>query len=184
MTAERDDLQARISRLEAHEEIRALVAKYCTYADARDFERLAGLYVDDVRVGSERGRAALVRRSERFFTEMGYGRTIHSTCNHVIRLSPTETDRATGTVYCRAEHELNGLWVVGMLQYWDEYERRDGSWLFTRRGSKIWYVADLLERPGDPDWIAHQLTPLEQKGRTPDLPWAWPTWVEFEERRQ
>jgi hypothetical protein len=179
------DLLARISRLESCEEIRSLVARYATYADARDFQGLAGLYVDDVRVGGEHGRAALVRRSERIFREMEYGRTIHSTWNHVISLSPIADDRASGTVYCRAEHEIKGLWVVAMLQYWDEYERRDGTWLFARRAAKMWYVADALERPGDPDWIAHQLVPSDlSRTATADLPWAWPSWVEFEDKKR
>jgi SnoaL-like domain len=176
-----DGVLARISRLESYEGIRALAAKYATFADARDFVGLAGLYVDDVQVGQERGRAALVGRCERLFRDMGYGRTIHSTCNHVITLSPNDESHAHGTVYCRAEHEMNGLWVVGMVQYWDDYERRDGVWYFARRAAKTWYVADVLERPGDPEWIAHQLTP-SRRAPTADLPWAWPTWTEFENR--
>jgi hypothetical protein len=177
-----EDLLARISRLESYEQIRGLVVKYAAYADARDFYGLASLYVEDVRVGSLRGRSAIVQRCERLFSEMGYGRTIHSTWNHQITLSPVAADHASGIVYCRAEHEMNGLWVVGMLQYWDDYERRDGHWLFARRASKFWYVADVLDRPGDPEWIAHQLTPsAKSTPPTADLPWAWPSWVEFED---
>ena len=54
------DLEARIARLEAIDEIRQLAAKYAVALDMRDFDALANLFVDDIGVpGKGRGRAAM-----------------------------------------------------------------------------------------------------------------------------
>ena len=54
-----ENLQARIERLEALDEIRQLAAKYAVALDTRDLDALVNLFVDDVGVpGKQRGRAA------------------------------------------------------------------------------------------------------------------------------
>ena len=52
------DLEARIERLEALDEIRQLAAKYAVALDMRDLDALVNLFVEDVGVpGKRRGRA-------------------------------------------------------------------------------------------------------------------------------
>ena len=53
-------------------------------------------------------------------------RSIHQICGHQVDF--VDDDHATGKVYCRAEHEDRGRWVVMAICYFDEYERRDGRW--------------------------------------------------------
>ena len=53
------DVEVRLERLEAYEQIRQLVARYALAVDSRDIATLVGLFVEDVEVGRERGREAL-----------------------------------------------------------------------------------------------------------------------------
>jgi hypothetical protein len=162
----------RLARLEAIDEIRQLPHRYGLAVDTRDLDALASLFVSDVRVGRDQtGRAALAewygRSLERF------GVSIHFVGNHVIDvLSP---DSASGVVTCRDELEVGGEWHIGMIQYWDDYRREDGQWLFRRRKLHRWYLVDALTRPG---WSAGVNADAETI-RTPLLPDAWPSWDRF-----
>ena len=83
-------------------------------------------------------------------------RTVHFVAGHSIELSD-DCQRATGTVCCRAEHEVGDLWVIAAIQYWDTYARRDDHGLFEDRVLQPFYVAGVFERPtGEP--ITHALT--------------------------
>ena len=59
--------------------------------------------------------------------------TVHFIGNHLIELDPENPDRATGHVYCRAEHEQGDNWVIVMVHYSDKYRRDDGTWYFYSR---------------------------------------------------
>ena len=101
MTPPGEDLQQRISRLEAHEAIRQLASRYALALDSRDVEGVAALFVPDVSVGNgETGREALAAFFDR--TMRPYGVTFHLIGNHVIDI--VDDDHATGVVYCRPEH--------------------------------------------------------------------------------
>jgi ketosteroid isomerase-like protein len=176
-----DQILQRLDRLESTEAIRQLVSKYGVLVDSRNIDALLDLYVDDFRVTRElRGRDAL-RTS--FVHMLGsnapFTTTIHFVGNQTIDFDESDPDRATGVVYCRAEHEFPELWVVATLQYWDTYERRDGAWKFTRRQLKAFYVADVLERPNGPDRIKQQLGAGGLMS-TAEVPEAWPTWQQFQ----
>ncbi len=139
----------------ARDEIRQLVASYAVALDARDLDQLAGLFVDDVRVGrGRRGRAAL----REFFAD-SLARIAVSVLNvgtHLIELD--DATHARGIVYCRAELQIDDRWVVQMIQYRDEYERRHGEWLFVRREHLLWYGREVGTSPlGLPpaDWPEH-----------------------------
>jgi uncharacterized protein (TIGR02246 family) len=98
-----DALARRVERLEAHEEIRQLVARYALALDQRDLDALCGLFAEDVRVGRDgRGRDALKAWFDATLREQFTG-TAHVTGNHVIELRGP--DRAEGVVYSRNEHE-------------------------------------------------------------------------------
>jgi ketosteroid isomerase-like protein len=174
------DLEARLDRLESIEAIRALSARYAIAVDARDVDSQLALYVDDFRLGPERGKEAL-RRS--IVTNLGSGlftTTIHFLGQHDITFYEGDPERATGVVYCRAEHETPEQWVVATLQYWDRYERRDGKWLFGDRRLKAFYAVDVLERPNGAERVKHQLTTTGLMARA-EVPEAWPTWQQFQE---
>lgn len=166
------DFEERLARLEALDEIRQLAHRYALAVDSRDLRALALLFVKDVRVGrDEHGREALAKWYGASLER--YGVTIHFVANHVIDiLSPIA---ASGVVTCRDELEVAGEWHVGMIQYWDDYRREDGQWLFRRRNLHRWYLVDALTRPG---WGAG--VNLDEKTiRTPQLPDAWPSWAAF-----
>ncbi|MET7299426.1 nuclear transport factor 2 family protein [Embleya sp. NPDC005575] len=169
-----DPITARLDRLEAHEQIRQLAARYALALDSRDVPALAALFVDDVRTGDGGvGRDALARWFDPVLRP--YGITFHLIGNHVI--DPVDEDHATGVVYCRPEHEVGDLWVVMPMQYLDRYERRDGRWYFRSRKPRVFYAADVLEHPlSVPDRFHFPNNPMITDAQ---LPQAWASWREF-----
>jgi hypothetical protein len=167
-----ESLEEKIDRLDALDQIRQLASRYALAVDTRNLDDLVALFVEDVRVGKDlSGRPALREWYGRSLAR--FGNSIHFIGNHVIDvLSP---DEAKGVVTCHDELEFGGEWQVGMIQYWDEYSRRDGRWHFKRRKLHRWYLVDALKRPG------HSAGVNEDPGSliTPLLPDAWPSWGEF-----
>jgi hypothetical protein len=172
------ELLRRLDRLESRLAIQQLPTEYARLIDAKDLRAVAELFVPDVRVGDEVGREA---RHQAFRSNHGregrFRRTIHLVSGHSIELDATDPDAATGTVYCRSEHEFGDLWVIALIQYWDRYSRRDGRWLFQDRLIHTFYVADVLERPNGVA-IKHLLTNTGAAS-VATLPQAWPSWEPF-----
>ena len=169
------NVEARLARLEARQEIGQLPIRYALAVDQRDLDSWVRLFVPDVDMGRRgRGRDALrayIEPQLRWFQ-----RSIHLICGHRIELGPDTADgpvTATGQVYCRAEHEVGDKWIVMAIRYDDVYRRVDGEWLFDRRAERHWYSADTTERPqavGFEGW--------DRSGR-PALPELDPTWAPF-----
>lgn len=169
------DIESRLLRLEAHEEIRQLAARYAAALDRRDVDALAALFVEDVIVGNGSiGRAALAE----WFDEIlrPYRTTFHLIGNHVIDV--VDDDHATGIVYCRPEHEVGDLWIVMPMQYWDRYERStDGRWCFRSRAPKVFYAVDVLQHPlAVPGRFNFPGNPMIT---TAELPDRWESWQAF-----
>lgn len=144
-----DALVQRIELIESRLELSQLPSRYAMALDARDVDALVELFVDDVEAGSEgRGRNALRRWYDSVLRR--FYRSVHLICGHQFDL--TDADHATGSVYCRAEHEDGTGWYVIAMRYEDVYERRNGKWFFVRRREHPWYSVDVTERPG-PDFI-------------------------------
>lgn len=164
------DLAARIDRLESLEAIRQLPIRYALAVDGRDLDAWVGLFVEDVNCG-RRGSGRAVLRTIIEPAVRTFYRSIHQICGHHVELD--DTDHAHGTVYCRAEHEDGGRWVVMAIAYFDTYARRDGAWYFVRRQEKHWYAADWEERPAAPftGWAAHP--------QPPALPQDFASWNPF-----
>ncbi|WP_223446275.1 nuclear transport factor 2 family protein [Pseudomonas sp. BF-R-19] len=165
-------LLERIDRLESQLSIQQLPARYAVALDARDIQAWLNLFVDDVDCGRHgKGREVL-----RQFIEpavRNFYRSHHQICGHVIDF--IDADHASGTVYCRAEHEHEEHWIVMAICYFDQYERRDGSWYFTARDEQHWYTTDILERPFGPNaerWDAWAKS-------KPKLPGRFSTWKPF-----
>ncbi|MCV7257174.1 nuclear transport factor 2 family protein [Mycobacterium shimoidei] len=167
------DLDARIERLEALDEIRQLAAKYAVALDMRDLDALVNLFVDDVKApGKQRGRAAL---REWYDAELRHNLlgSAHGVLGHVIDIH--DSDTATGLVYSRNDLETESVWVIEMLAYLDSYQRRDGHWYFLKRTPLFWYESDITDPPVG-----------RQKMRWPGRPRhdgnlhdAFPSWQDF-----
>lgn len=164
------DLVARLERVEATLAIQQLPIRYALAVDGRDIDAWVRLFVEDVDCGAAgRGREALRGTIEGPLKT--FYRSVHQICGHQIEF--VDSDHAAGKVYCRAEHEDGGKWVVMAICYFDDYARRDGEWFFVRRRERHWYSVDVLERPHAPFqlWDAHPAPPR--------LPAAFPTWEGF-----
>jgi len=164
------DFAGRIDRLESLAAIQQLPIRYALAVDGRDIDGWVDLFVPDVDCGRKgSGRTvlkAIVEPAVRTFY-----RSIHQICGHRVEFD--DADHARGVVYCRAEHEDSGKWVVMAIAYFDTYERRDGEWFFVRRREKHWYAADWEERPAAPflGWDAHR--------NPPELPQDFESWNPF-----
>jgi ketosteroid isomerase-like protein len=162
----------RLARLEAHEAIRQLAARYAVAVDRRDLDALVALFVPDVRVGRDAtGRDAL--RSSFDESLRAIGRSVLLVGTQVIDL--VDDDHATGTVYCKGEIQDGDRWIHQAIVYDDTYRRVDGTWYFVRRVHRLFYGAEVGTSPlGLPpaDWPAHH----DGRGTLPD---AWDSWARF-----
>lgn len=168
------EIVRRLERTEARQAIGELPARYALAVDSRDVDAWLDLFVEDVDCG-RRGKGREVLRS---FIEPNlktFYRSIHQICGHVVDF--IDNDSATGTTYCRAEHECGDEWIVMTIVYFDRYIRRDGQWYFERRQEKHWYANDIIDRPKPPfqSWktLAHG---------SPQLPHDFPSWDAFWKR--
>lgn len=160
-----------LAELLAMEQIRQLASRYAVYLNHRDLDRLAALFVPDVRVG-RRGTGHAALRDDFEAQLRPLGRTILQVTNHVIDLDPNDTDAATGIVGCRGEIELDGEWVVQVIEYHDQYARTGEGWRFVRRRHLLWYGAPLGVTPIG---LAPARWPASATGDG-DLPYCLPTW--------
>jgi len=171
-------LLARIERLESLDEIRQLAAKYSLSLDMRDLDAHVNLFVPDIRVSRDKvGRAHLKCWLDDTL-RLQFTGTSHHIGNHIIEFD--DPDHAHGVVYSKNEHETpcadgTSEWVIMQMLYWDNYERRDGSWYFSRRLPCYWYATDINKPPvGDNKMRWPDREPYE--GAYHDL---WPSWREF-----
>jgi hypothetical protein len=167
-----NDLERRIDAIESRLEIGQLPIQYAIAVDSRDVDAWVELFTPGVQVGRDAfGRAAL--RDHITPLLRTFRRSVHQICGHRIDLDAADADHATGTVYCRAEHEVDDRWIVMAICYFDDYRRIDGRWRFERRRERHWYAADVTERP--------QAVAFDSwhNGAPPALPEAFPTWGHF-----
>src|SRR5580692_316386 len=75
-------LEDRLSRIESVASIRQLAYRYALAVDSRDTVGLAGLFVPDVQVGSETGRAALAKWFDQILRRPRA--SVHFVANHII----------------------------------------------------------------------------------------------------
>ena len=167
------DFADRLERVEAQFAIQQLAARYAVAVDQRDLDTWVSLFVEDIDlrkfgVGRDALRAWIDPMLRRFY------RSMHRICGHVIEM--VDRDHATGMVYCQAEHEVGGKWVVMPICYSDRYERRAGKWFFAFRKEEHWYSADVLQRPGEPDLNGW---PAEMPSMPATLPQSRSSWGKF-----
>lgn len=161
----------RLDLIESSLEISQLPSRYAMALDARDLDALVALFVDDVEAGSHgSGRDALKRWYDAVLRR--FYRSIHLVCGHQFDF--VDGDNATGSVYCRAEHEDGDGWYVITMRYDDVYQRRDDRWCFVKRREHPWYSVDVTERPG-PDFIRWPTDVVLRAA----MPHRMPTWRTF-----
>lgn len=164
------DLEARLDRLESLAAIQQLPIRYALAVDGRDIDAWVGLFIPDVHCGRHgEGREVLRGLIDPMVRQ--FYRSIHQICGHQVTLD--DPDTAQGIVYCRAEHEVDGKWIVMAIAYYDSYQRRDGEWYFVRRREKHWYAADWEQRPQAP------FTGEGVFSSPPHLPQDFESWPEF-----
>jgi ketosteroid isomerase-like protein len=128
----------------ACEQIRQLASRYAVAMSHRDLDALVALFVDDVQVGRDGlGHVALRADFERQLAPLQ--RRILQVTNQVIDVH--DHDHASGIVGTRAELELDGTWVVQVIEYHDTYRRTPDGWRFVRRRHRLWYGAPLGTSP-------------------------------------
>jgi hypothetical protein len=142
--------------------------------DERDVAALVRLYVPDVAVPDGRtGRAALAQWYDAALRASRV--TFHLIGNHLIEM--IDEDRARGTLYCRAEHEVGDRWIVMPQLFEDDYRRHGADWLIERRRARAFYAADVLTHPnavpGRFDF------PASPEIGVAELPEIWPSWQRF-----
>ncbi len=131
------DLERRLARLEAREEIRELIASYGYVVDARDIDGIPDLFTPDGRFRSRdgvidaSGRPGIVDAFHGRYSALTF--SLHWTHDVVIELDPADPDRATGIVGSHAEVCRNGASMVAALRYDDLYRRHEGAWRFADR---------------------------------------------------
>ncbi len=166
-------LAGRVERVEAHLAIQQLAIRYAMAVDARDMEAWVGCFRPDVDMGRHgTGREALRRYLDPMVRR--FYRSVHQICGHRIEFAGHGgPDRATGAVYCRAEHEVGDEWIVMAICYFDEYARVEGEWFFSRRRERHWYAADAVRTPqsvGFTGWAGSAV---------PALPGEFGSWARF-----
>jgi hypothetical protein len=165
-------LLERIDRIESQLAIQQLPPRYALAVDSRDLDAWVDLFIEDVDCGRHgKGREALKRWIDPQLRT--FYRSHHQICGHVIDL--IDADHASGKVYCRAEHEDRGKWIVMLICYFDTYERRQGRWYFVRRDEQHWYASDIIERPTGPNF---QRWPGKEE-QAPHLPGRFASWAAF-----
>lgn len=174
-------LEQRIARLEARNEIRELIARYCFTVDARDVEGIADCFTRDGAMRSldgvmnASGRDAVIAQFHGRFAVLGPSN--HFTHDHLVELDPDDADRATGLVNSHAEVVRNGEALLASLRYHDEYRREDGRWRFRLRTLSFFYYT----RPGD--YAAVLRDTLRNRAyaepRPADFPESLETWQRY-----
>ena len=146
-----ESFEARILRLEAHDQIRSLVARYGMAIDDHDLEAIGGLFCADAFFGSAdgvmgaSGRAQIVSQFVDRFQALGISNNMSH--DHVFELDAADPTLATGVVSSHAELWRNGRAFITALRYQDTYRVDSGKWRFQSRTLSFLYYVPVDEYP-------------------------------------
>lgn len=133
------DLERRLADLEAKEEIRAFIARYCRLNDAlTELDALVALFAEDAVMrnpaGRHEGREAIRAYYTNFF-ETGTLFARHHVVNQVITV--VEPGLARHDAYFIAVLGRGGESKIVYGSYADTVVKRDGGWLFQEKINDI-----------------------------------------------
>lgn len=137
------DLEERVRRLEAREEIRSLAARYTFAVDNRDLPAIAGCFSEYARfrsrdgVLSAVGRDAIMAQFDTRFSVLGPG--AHYTHDHVVWFEQDDLSLARGLLSSHAELIRNGAPMITSLRYDDAYVVENDKWVFADRLLSFFY---------------------------------------------
>jgi ketosteroid isomerase-like protein len=150
------DLERRMQRIEAREEIFELIARYGLVMDDRDMSGMVDLFTDDIVLRSmdgvmnAAGRDAVVEQFRGRFKVLGPSN--HFSHDKIIRFDDGNPDAATGIVLSHAEMNRKGQAMLTAIRYQDSYRRERGRWKFSERVLKFFYyvpAAQYLDALGE-----------------------------------
>ena len=140
-------LEQRLARLEDHEAIRALDARYCRALDDGDWDNLVDLFTDDGEfVGLSRATGHTSLR--RFFGGLarnGLTAYWHHVTNLEITLDATDPDRAQATSLLWQPCVQDGVAHIAAGRYTDDLERIDGHWRYRSKRVSFDYFMPLAD---------------------------------------
>ncbi len=145
-------MEERLARLEAIEEIKALKARYCAYADDNyDAEGLASLFVPDgvwdggQEFGHYVGREDLKKFLDRTRGDIRFA--AHLVLNPIIEIQ--DATHATGKwrllmpATVAADGAREARWLL--CEYDEDYVRNEGRWMFKSVKMKVNFYAPHLK---------------------------------------
>lgn len=127
-----------LARLEAHEALRTVKARYCRYLDTKDWDGLAGIFTEDLVLDVEQdtGQPPFVGREAALAT-IRWSVTDAQTA-HQVHFSEIELDGDTATVitpmqdrvvWAPGKSPLPGVAsITGYGHYRERYVRQAGEW--------------------------------------------------------
>jgi ketosteroid isomerase-like protein len=143
-TTQTRSLEERLDEMESRAAITDLIAGYCEGVDRRDLDRFMSLWHDDAEYLIPGGRGDFygtdgIRKSQEVIGAV-WKETYHWTTNHTVSFE--SPDRATGRsdAFAMCVKPEGQVCYVGCT-YHDVYERRGGSWKFSRRLVERYFVS-------------------------------------------
>ena len=146
------EIEARLARIEARQEIAELITRYAVACDEHDMDALAEQFTTDAVFDTPnglmraRGRDQIVAMFDRVLAIRGPG--YHWTHDHIIRFDRGSDDRASGLIFGHAETTPNGVHSLAAMKYDDEYRIEDGRWRFAARTIRFLYYVPVGEYRG------------------------------------
>lgn len=148
-------LEAEVRALRDINEIKLLQERFCNLADVKDAAAQMDLFTEDARlILNFGGQTMNLEGTEQIFS--AFDNTLSNTdiLYHMGGQSTIEVngDTATGVAYCRVvlidtEDGVTSRTDEG-VRYTDEYVRRDGKWLISKRTSDFLFV-DNTQAPAE-----------------------------------
>ena len=137
------DIELRLARLEAIEELRTLAKEYCHGLDKRDLSRFLAVFAEDaVWVLGEDNQPTGHREIGETVTGgiwPAFEETHHWTSNHVIDWS-NSTPQGTCDVSATVRQAASGAWLRASATYADTYVQSGGRWLIARRQATVHFT--------------------------------------------
>ncbi len=137
------EMKRRIQRLEDESQLRRLIGEVSVLADRKDIARQMTYFTEDAvmvtkagdRIYELSGRDAIFHAFSGLVE--GFRRSFHM--NGQVLLDIGENTAGT-VIYCRAMIEREQGMDDEFAVYHDSYEKRNGTWLITRRESEILWI--------------------------------------------